>query len=748
MDGRRQGMKIAGVFKGETTFGKAIRSGGSALVVTGDDPRVVAVAEERVTGKKYAGGYCDSLPAVLAHEEIDYAALDAIAVSSCCEAVESAAHGLTAELSQFEALKPDAIRLIGHHESHATLAFLGSGYESALVVVSDGGGDVLDGYSGDRWWEHPREQVSYYLATRTGGLELVARDFVHPFDVGFGEFYRAVSYFLGWPGSRHASKVMALAAYGARPPVWPACFEYIENHIECVLTNDPAAPVEMIINLGLQLGVDLGEPRVESSEILEVHRNLAAYTQHQLEVIQSQRISWLLHETGARRLCLGGGVALNVVANGVIQNACGVPTYVSPAPGDDGQALGNALAVCWEEARQPSPRCEANVRLNRSSDAFLGPLRKIDSAAVSRGLASAGLSDFVVFEYSPSAPVVARVLSRGGTVCVFQERSEYGPRALGSRSILGDPRAKDGRALFNQVKSRDWFMPFAPAGALEEAGVATTWFAGPTESPFMSFAVPFVGDKMELVKAVVSNDGTGRVQTLRADEDCFISAVVAEFSRLTHVPMVLNTSFNGAGAPIVETVDQALSTFRDFQINMLALGRFLVVKSLSPEMIEADVMPPRFSIDGYIVEDGTRRSLGLNSLSSRECIRAVQKSTGQIVFVRSELPLFGPYLQWLREGRKVTTIRYRPGAVELPKMHELPLYETEDYGVGDRSRPTAMVRIKSLRYQIFGELTEEDALRDGFESLGHMRTDLGKIYPKLHDSEWVTIYDIGLLDED
>lgn len=737
-------MKYIGIFKPETTFGKKIRSGGAALVdVTKSEPHIVALAEERMTGEKYAGGYRNALRAICQSERLDLDRVAAIGVSTCCEPLENSVVGLSEDID----IHSGKLEAIGHHESHATLAFLGSGFDEALVVVSDGGGNVLDGSVSDKWWKHPREQLSYFAGRRRDGLMRLESDFEAPYEVGFGEFYRAVSYFLGWPGSRHASKVMALAAYGSRRSKWPPTFGNDVGRLVSILQNDPLNPIDMIVNLGLRLGVDFGEPRAAGAEILEVHRNLAAYTQAQLEIEQTERIRRLMQETGLKNICLSGGVALNVVANGVIQRTLDSPVYVAAAPGDDGQALGNALSLWWRTARtKRGGRPLGGFRMASSGSASLGPVREIDSAAVSNALRDSGHLDYAIFEYTASEAVVAKVLSRGATVCVFQRRSEYGPRALGSRSILGDPRAEDGRALFNQLKHRDWFMPFAPAARFNDDDVASIWFSAPVNSPFMSFAVEFAKDRPNSVRAVVSKDGTGRVQSISEGETSFIAKVVQAFDKLTRVPMVLNTSFNSGGRPIVETIDDALSTFAELPINILALGRFLVVKLLSPDLIEADVMPSAFLVEGYIVQKGHRRALGLLNLTSRECIRVAQKSTRTVVFVRSELPLFGPYLAWLREGRKVTTIRYRKGAVELPKMAELPLYETEDYGVGDRTKPTAMVKIQSFRYQIFGELTEDDAIRDGFQSLGHMRMDLAKIYPNLQDHEWVTIYDIGLLE--
>jgi carbamoyltransferase len=732
-------ISIAGIMKGQTAFHKSIRSGGAALIELDDrHHKIISLAEERATGRKYAGGFQVALEEILTSAKTSLDNLDYIAVSSCCEPLEDVLKGLPD-------LGPARLVPVSHHESHATLTFLGSGYDDALVVVSDGGGDVLDSYMDNarRWWLHPREQLTFWKGNRANGLMLLEKDFADPLETGFGELYRAVSYFLGWHGSRHASKVMALAAYGKRPDSWPGIFELDrDGHIRCAIQNNPEDPIGMIVGLGIKFGLDLGEPRRPHAEILEIHRNLAAYTQFELERAMVARLRELVARTGLRKICLSGGVALNVVANGVIQRELGFPVYVAPAPSDDGQALGNALAAWWK--RVPERGGLKEFKISRSSEAQLGPKRKADSATVSGALARHELDWCAVFEYSSSAHVVARVIAAGSMICVFQERSECGPRALGSRSILGDPRLEDGRALFNQVKGRDWFMPFAPSVG---GDIGEIWFSAPIESPFMSFAVNFSPNKLGKVRAVTSNDGTGRVQSVTPGEDSFIAKVVREFYSITDIPMVLNTSFNMGGRPIVETVDDAFSSFANMPINIMAFGRFLVVKSLSPELIQAEVMPKEFPIGGAIVRDGIRRDLALSTLTSRECIRKVQERTGLVVFIRSELPLYADFLMRLREGKKRSTIRYRKGAVELPSFKRLPLYETPDYGVGDRSSPTAIVEISEIRYQIFGELTEEDAVVDGFSSLAEMRRELTEIYKSLQDDEWVTIYSIELKED-
>lgn len=339
-------MNIVGLFKGETTFGKKIRSGGAAVVrdLGTSDQQIIAVAEERVSRQKYAGGFAASLPAVLQAAGLQHDEIDAVAVSTCCEPQVNAAEGLDLGFA------PTTIIPIGHHDSHATLSFLGSGAESALVVILDGGGDVLrEGSNTGTWWQEPREQQSYYLANRSTGLELIDRDFADPYETGFGELYRALTYFLGWPGSRFASKVMALSAYGDPPTTWPALFETSGDHLRSPVINNPPDPIGMIRALAAEIAIDVGEPRSADGEILQVHKDLATYLQRELERALVAKVKGLLNMIGSEVdcVCLGGGVALNVLANGVLATSLDLPVYVPSAPGDDGQALGNALATCW-----------------------------------------------------------------------------------------------------------------------------------------------------------------------------------------------------------------------------------------------------------------------------------------------------------------------------------------------------------------------------------------------------------------
>lgn len=724
-------MRILGISKGETVSGKALRHGSAASYVDGE---LCALAEERVTGEKYAGGYETSLAALLSYQSLSVDDFDIIGVSTCCEPEVNALLGH--HLSDNKALVP-----VNHHLSHASLAFYGSGFESALVAVTDGGGNTLVGDSSsvsEEWWRHPREQNSYYLATRTGGLELIARDFDEAYAVGLGEMYRAFTYFLGWHSSRHASKTMALAGHGRRNAIGTELYPFENGKPQSLVRNDPYKPIDVVLNLGQTLGISLGEPRVPNQAILRIHRDVAAFVQRGIEEVLVRRLRGLRAEYGVSRLCIGGGVGLNVVANGSLLKEFPDGVYVPNAPADDGQALGNVYALLASKRTQ-----HRTPPILTSSNACLGTSTKIDSAAVTRNLHELGLAKYVVLERSDYSRLVAEFLASGVTVCLFQGRSEYGPRALGCRSILADPRRSTAVSELNSLKGREWFMPFAPTVLRDRMG---EWFEPTTKSPFMSFALRALPRALHEIPAVVNADGTARVQTVESSEESTIARILTAFEQITGTPVLLNTSFNLGGKPIVETMQQALATFSQIPVNVLSIGRFVIVKNLSPDVADLPIKSSLRRLDIEVRNGDEPTAVNTTAPLSR-VVRQLQRLTSAVVFVRTALPLYDKYLEWMREGRKVTTIRFRRGAIEIPFNSILPLFETFDYNAPeDKTNPTEYVRVSAIRYRRFGDLTATDAIRDGFEGLDHMRRDLTTIYPSLTDTDWVTVYDISLVN--
>jgi carbamoyltransferase len=722
-------VRVLGVNKGSTVYGKRLRHGGAALAVDG---RIVALSEERVSGDKYAGGFAAALTALLRAEELSLERhVDLIGVSSCCEDLGSALIGH--ELQDDRRLVP-----INHHLSHGALAFYGSGFERAIVLVADGGGNVLTTQDVDQseWWKLPREQLSCFVADRRSGLELIDRDFDRPYHAGLGELYRAFTYFLGWHSSVYGSRTMALAGHGTRNAVAAPLLHFEGGRLTSLVRNDPGHPIDMVFELGHVLDVDFGEPRSPDGTILQVHKDVAAFLQAGIEEALLLKLRHLKCELGLDQLCFAGGLALNVIANARLLEVFPDGVYVPSAPADDGQCLGNVYALIGAQSRGVTPH------MRKSSDAFLGPANNVSSRALASALMDHDVQSYVVFETSDSTRLIADVLEAGSPVCIFQGRSEFGPRALGARSILADPRRTDAVSRLNALKGREWFMPFAPAVL---AGRMGEWFHPEPDSPFMSFAVRATDRTLDELPAVVNLDGTARVQTVDSQDSTPLLAILEAFEARTGIPVLLNTSFNLGGKPIVESVDQAVESFKEMPINVLGIGRFVVVKSLSPDLKDLPVTSTATRFDMQVYRAAGQEPVSINESTAARTVRRLQALTESVVFVRTELPLYEEYLEWLRRGRKVTTIRFRKGAVEVPYNARLPLFKTEDFGPGDRSEPTEFVEVSALRYHRFGELTQEHATRDGFSSRDSMREALTKIYEDLADGDWVTVYDINLV---
>ena len=723
-------MNILGVNKGWTCSGKFLRNGGVAAFIDGS---FHAIAEERVTGVKYAPGYKEALKALIASQPQDLR-FDEIAISTCCEpeALALLGHDLAGD---------PRLRPVNHHVSHASLAFYSSGYDTALVAVIDGGGNVLAGYGEPHqgnWWACEREQHSYYLASRKHGLELVDRDFTEPYAVGMGEMYRAFTYYLGWHSSTNSSKTMALAGHGRMSAINADLFNLQGDKLISHIRNNPPDPLGMITEVSRVLDVDFGEPRQPDGAILQIHKDVAAFVQRQCEKALVAKLRMLARRLNSDKLCISGGFALNVVANGRLLTEFPNGVYVPSAPGDDGQCLGNVYArlATMKESKSTMPTA------TKSSHAFLGLATRLDSKAVAEGLAECDRRTYIVFETSDFTDLVAQMLASGSVVCLYQDRAEFGPRALGARCILADPRRPDAVSRLNALKGREWFMPFAPAVLAEDM---EEWFSPQTASPFMSFAISATARALRELPAIVNADASARVQTLAPGDGSKLRSILERFAERTRIPVLLNTSFNLGGMPIVETVRHAVESFSQMPINALAIGRFVVVKSLSPDLTDLPLSATITSLDLEIYRNADDPPVSIPEAKPYTMIRKLQRLTDSVVFVRTELPLYGEYLEWLREGRKVTTIRLRKGAVEIPYKAELPLFETRDFGPGDRSKPTEHVRVSALRYHRFGELSETDAIRDGFESYVDMRRALRKIYPKIEDKDWVTVYDISLV---
>lgn len=296
--------------------------------------------------------------------------------------------------------------------------------------------------------------------------------------------------------------------------------------------------------------------------------NLAAAGQRAFEDALLAVARWLHRATGMTNLCFAGGTALNCSANErLLREMPYQGVFIPPAPSDAGTALGCALYGLVELAGQA---CGYRWRHD-----YLGPEPRHDDLAA----ALADAPDLVVDRFTNPDSLRERMLDllcARQVVALYQGRSEFGPRALGHRSILGDPRRGTTRDWINaRVKQREWFRPLAPVVLAEHADA---WFDVPGASPFMQFAAPVRPERAGAVPAITHVDGTARLQTVGPDDDPLLRALLLGFAERTGVPVLLNTSFNGKDEPIVETPAQAVASFRRMPLHALAMPPYLVRK--------------------------------------------------------------------------------------------------------------------------------------------------------------------------
>ncbi len=435
-----------------------------------------------------------------------------------------------------------------HHLCHAASAYLTSPYERAAILVVDGAS----------------EAHTTLLGSAEGGrISILDRI---PLPHSLGQFYAAMTSFLGFRPDYDEYVFMGLAAYGT-----PSFAGIMREHL---LRLEPYGRFRL--NTGLldyhlaRVGLfsrDMvrlfGHPRRPHEDLTSRHRDIAASTQLVLEEALLHVGRYLQEITKAERLCIAGGVGFNCVANSrLLRELPFREVYVHPASGDAGTTLGAAL--WWG--------CRRGVSSARSAmpSVYLGPQFDRDEcrAVLTRaGLAYEELPDDVLCER------MAADLAQGKLVFWFQGRMEWGPRALGNRSLLADPRREDMRALINaRVKLRQSFRPFAPSVLAEEAHEYFDW---PTPSPFMSFAVPVKPSAKGIIPAVTHVDGTARVQTVAREANPKFHALLTAFRRQTGVSVLLNTSFN-VNEPMVCSPEDAVACFRRTQVDRLVLGNLLV----------------------------------------------------------------------------------------------------------------------------------------------------------------------------
>jgi carbamoyltransferase len=476
-----------------------------------------------------------------------------------------------AELNEVLRFAPGSRRTrISHHLAHVYSVFHPSPFSEAAVMVVDGQGSPVSELT-EHWsgaaavpgdW---REVSSFYRASRER-IECIGKQVWDRDDarlVGLGMFYFLLTQSL-FPGEGNEGKVMGLAPHGD-----PRALGLPPLEVDGAQVGIPSAWRAMLAERGR---FRYGACGVRFSDCA----NLAAAGQRAFEDALLDVARWLHAATGMENLCFAGGTGLNCSANErLLRETPFRRVFIPPAPSDAGTAIGCALYGLAEVAHQ---RCD--WRWTRD---YLGPeppLSEIEAAV-------AQADDLLVERVRGRDGLCGRMLDllcAGKVVGLYQGGSEFGPRALGHRSILGDPRHGYIRDWINaHVKQREWFRPLAPV-VLEERAAA--FFDVPGPSPFMQFAAPVHPSMAALVPAITHVDCTARLQTVGPDGDPLLRALLHGFEARTRVPVLLNTSFNGKDEPIVETPLEAIASFRRMPLHALAMPPFVLRKRVEPELPE------------------------------------------------------------------------------------------------------------------------------------------------------------------
>ena len=446
-----------------------------------------------------------------------------------------------------------------HHLSHAGYAFYTSPFEKSAILSVDGVGE--------------------WSTTSIGHGEKTAIKLSHDirWPHSLGLFYSAFTYFLGFQVNEGEYKLMGLASYG-EPKFYDKILDnlidvkddgsihlnmkYFSFTFDKVMTNKKFSDL---------FGI---ERRNENDKMSQLHYDIGASAQKVLEEIILKMVNFLYEKTKIKNLCLAGGVALNGVANyRILKESKFENIHIPPSPGDAGSAIGCAKYLY--HAYHGNERIIETISSNRiSENVYVGP--SYSNEQIKTFLEKNNIS-YELLDNEQLLKTTAKLISEGNVVGWFQGKMEWGPRALGNRSILADPRKKEMKDILNEkIKHRESFRPFAPS-ILEE--FCSEYFDIDITSPYMLFVAPI--KKPNLIPAVTHVDGTGRLQTVSKQSNSLYYNLIHEFYKLTSVPVIINTSMNVKGEPIVNTPKEAYNMLQKTDMDYLILGNYMVEKVVS-----------------------------------------------------------------------------------------------------------------------------------------------------------------------
>lgn len=573
-----------------TILGINAYHGGASATLIRDGQLVAAVEEERFTRQKYWAGFpVQSIQYCLQEAGITAYDLDHVGVSRNPSAnlikkvryvltqrpslgllrgrlkTASKASDLRSQLAEALGLDANSIRAefhnVEHHRAHMASAFFVSPFTEAAILSVDGMGDFVSTMSG-----------------RGSGTQMEVDETVN-FPHSLGYFYTMISQWLGFPKYGDEGKVMGLAPYGEPRYMdkmaqvlrlqqngrFELNLDYFTTFADGDLMKWDGGSPTIPLLFSNKLVTLLGEPRQPDEPLTKYHEDIAASLQHMLEKAEMDIVCHLQKQTGQTNLCMAGGVALNSAFNGkILPNTPFQEIYIQPAAGDAGTSLG----VCYYIYHQ----ILGNPRNFEMTDSYTGP--SYSNEAIEKALQQANLVGRALDDDALCNQAAEFVANRN-VVGWFQGRMEWGPRALGNRSIIADPRFAETKDILNaRIKRREKFRPFAPAVLAEATG---EYFDQSYPDPFMLKVYNVLPDKHDVIPAVTHVDGTGRLQTVEEHVNPRYYGLIKAFGEKTGVPVILNTSFN-ENEPIVCTPQEAIDCFQRTKMDVLAIGNYLVEK--------------------------------------------------------------------------------------------------------------------------------------------------------------------------
>ncbi len=544
----------------------------AAAALLCDGQLVAAVEEERFTRRKHCSVFPHNAIAFCLREaRIESGDLNRIAFFEQPDKrnqLEATAAGREANKDIEHLLREHfgitrQIDFLGHHVSHAAGSFLVSPFDRAAIITADGVGESV---------------TTTWGTGHDNKIELL-ESIHHPHSIGL--FFSALTDYLGFRINDAEWKVMGMASYG-KPRLATAFHKLVNIHDDGTYTLNmdyfqQAGDSGVLHAQGWEklLGCKAREPE---TEILPHHYDVACSGQRLVEDVMVNLARSVRKRTGERQLCLAGNVALNCVANWRILQESGFDDiFIQPACGDAGGAIGAAFYIYNAVIGEP--------RSFVMRHAFWGPAFSDDD--ISKSIADLGMHSTRFANEGCLLRQTAEMIAQGKVVAWFQGKTEFGPRALGARSLLADPRRPDIKETINRkVKFRESFRPFAPSVLAERS---SDYFEMPEnmQSPFMLLTPQVRLEKREELAATTHVDGTGRLQTVTASENSLFYQLIREFESLTGVPAVLNTSFNVRGEPIVCSPADALHTFCNTGIDALVIGQHLIMEKPAKVNFEA-----------------------------------------------------------------------------------------------------------------------------------------------------------------